>query len=1075
MEFTLPLPDFHDESSAAYKHWQLMKQRFRDQILLKPKNKNHFKSAGASLLMFINGDKIRDVMKSFSADPSHKIDNLSEAFEKIEDTCMPIFILLYERYKFFSFRQKRFEDLRKFVSELQMLAGFCELQEHQQKHVADRIVDGVYSESLRKTLKSISDVELDTVLEICERAQGDGINKPLDDLCTEISGQTGTGRRKSHTENRTGGIVNEKNSRDKCNVSGKKSRVGEKKGRQNSKVASGQLQETIQTRPRSSRSTTRTTRARTTRAASFRSTLHCREPPAVTATSPASFPTPALRKSSLTNRTKSVKTLRKRHMKQSGAESFGSEPVSESVAVTTEDVLISFKPHASSCTPRKRIFTKSKQRTEHRKHDNFDSDSLDDGDDEADSRSTVKESQLIEKDEVGIKYSHINDLMDLKLEPEIPLPCQQSTGDNSENKHTRKMRKCAVYRRESSTSCEFQHQSRGSLVQREDKCGVCDINFTSSDSRSQHMKRTHPDIFTFHCGECDMLFGCQNDLDQHRSSHSMEDKITCRDCGAVMNSSREYNQHRRKQHKNIGCDCDQCGLSFPFPSKLRLHLMSKHNATKPYMCEICGSSFAEKNMLTTHKNIHSGEKKYECPTCGRRFLLKTTLNNHRQTHLDRRPHTCSICGMGFKLSYYLKSHMKTHSENRERPHICSKCGAAFLKLAQLKNHERKHTGEKPYRCPVCSTAFSQLSSMKKHIKHIHEGVKPMDRFSCEYCGLSFTHSCKLQLHLMKHTGERPFACNFCGCTYREKHQLTRHMKTHSGSEPFQCPFCSRRFLQKSSLEGHVRKHTGEKPFQCPVCFQSFSHKGYLRDHIKVHDDNRERKYKCSVCDKAFTCSSHMRSHEKLHSGDKPHKCDICGSRFTKRSSVKKHLKRTHGIQDVPALQAHNSDIVADTSQEVPAGMTLTHMQAVGVNDQAEQQTGTQPGIQHPVQTHTDTQTDLQTDRPVELRAIECTAMTLQIHSELQLSHMHPVIRPEALPDIQPQPQHGMCPGLHTVHSSLQHHIHQHPSIQIVHPGLHTAVHLHPDSRVLPCITPVMNASMQQTEHIQEMLVYTLTT
>lgn len=1068
MEFTLPLPDCHDQSSPAYRHWQLMKQRFRGH--LKAKDKNRFKSHAASLLMFINGDKIRDVMKSFSADPSHKIDKLYDAFEKIEDICLPIFILLYERSKFFSFRQKRFEDLRKFVSELQMLADFCELHEQRQKCVADRIVNGVYSESMKKQLKSISDVDLETVLEICERAQGDGINKSVDDLCTEISSQKRIGRRNSHKENRTRVIVNEKRNREKCNVSGKKSSAGENKGWQNSIVTDGQLQETIQTRPRSSRAT----RTRRTRAANFGKTLHCREPAVVTATSYSSFPTSTLQKPALNNRTQSMKTLRKRHMKQSGAESSGSQPVSESVGVTTEDVLSS-KPQTSSCTPQKHILTESIQRAEHEKHDSFDSASLDGGDNGADSRSKVKESKLMEKDEVSIKYSHIDDLMDLKLEPETPFPCHQSTGDNSENKHTRKIRKCTEYGRESSTSCEIQRQSKGSLVQREDKCSVCDVDFTSSDSWSQHMKQTHPEILTFHCGECDMLFGCQNDLDQHRLSHSTEDKIACRDCGAVMNSSREYNQHRRKQHRNLACDCDQCGLSFPFPSKLRLHLMSKHNATKPYMCEICGSSFAEKNMLTTHKNIHSGEKKYECPTCGRRFLLKTTLNNHRQTHLDRRPHTCSICGMGFKLSYYLKSHMKTHSENRVRPHICSKCGAAFLKLAQLKNHERKHTGEKPYRCPVCSTAFSQLSSMKKHIKHIHEGVKPTDRFSCEYCGLSFTHSCKLQLHLMKHTGERPFACNFCACTYRENHQLNRHMKTHSGSEPFKCPFCSRRFLQKSSLEGHVRKHTGEKPFQCPVCFQSFSHKGYLRDHIKVHGDNRERKYKCGVCDKAFTCSSHMRSHEKLHSGDKPHKCEICGSRFTKRSSVKKHLKRTHGIQDMPALQTHNSDIVAGTSAEVAAGMALTHMQAVAVNDQADQQTDTQPGIQHPVQSHTDTQTDLQTDGPVELRAIESTAITLQIHSELQLSHIHSVIRPEVLPDFQPQPQHGICPGLHTVHSSLQHHIHQHPGIQILHPGLHTAVHLHPDSVVLPCITPTMNTSMPQTEPMQDMLVYTLAT
>ncbi|KAK0056368.1 zinc finger protein 184 [Biomphalaria pfeifferi] len=313
--------------------------------------------------------------------------------------------------------------------------------------------------------------------------------------------------------------------------------------------------------------------------------------------------------------------------------------------------------------------------------------------------------------------------------------------------------------------------------QQQFKCDICQIVFIHWDSHSIHMQSTHPELLTLKCEQCDLWFDVKISLDFHKKTHTKN--ITCTECDQFFTKTREYHQHRKKEHPNFCFPCDKCELTFLFPSKLKIHQMSKHNASKPYICEACGSSFAEYNML-----------------------------------------------------------------------------------------------------------------------YVHEGYRPKEKFSCEYCGLSFSFSSKLKLHLMKHTGEKPYSCSNCNSAYREKSQLVYHMKSHNGQKDYQCPICNQQFLQKAYLEGHMRKHTGEKPFACLICSVRFTHKSYLRDHEKVHNLNRERKHKCRVCGKAFTCSSHLRSHERLHSGDKPHSCPICGDQFTKRFSVKKHLRRIHGIQNI---------------------------------------------------------------------------------------------------------------------------------------------------------------------------------
>ncbi|KAL6463921.1 hypothetical protein MHYP_G00283120 [Metynnis hypsauchen] len=177
-------------------------------------------------------------------------------------------------------------------------------------------------------------------------------------------------------------------------------------------------------------------------------------------------------------------------------------------------------------------------------------------------------------------------------------------------------------------------------------------------------------------------------------------------------------------------------------------------------------------------------------------------------------------------------------------------------------------------------------------------------FICSFpdCQAAYDKQWKLEAHLCKHTGVRPFECQYEGCSkcFCTKSHLTRHELTHSGERPFKCTEegCSQAFTTNSNMKKHIsRKHRLQvKQYICSFegCGKSFKKNNRLKTHEYTHSSLLP--YECSYegCERRFSIPSKRKQHEKVHKGYpcKAEGCSFIGKNWTEFT---KH-RRQHIVQ-----------------------------------------------------------------------------------------------------------------------------------------------------------------------------------
>ncbi|CAG9801988.1 unnamed protein product [Chironomus riparius] len=219
-----------------------------------------------------------------------------------------------------------------------------------------------------------------------------------------------------------------------------------------------------------------------------------------------------------------------------------------------------------------------------------------------------------------------------------------------------------------------------------------------------------------------------------------------------------------------------------------------------------------------------GKKKIEKTSCGG-CNLRFEHPLHYRTH-------CSVFhDPGFSLTI--------------RKYHCKVCGVAVLGKENIMKHaEKLHEGKGAYQCQYCKKFFLRLNYLEMHRTYGCSANPQRARPLCDFCGRKFCQPQKLKVHIKRMHSDmaevlRDFQCKLCSKLLGSRAALQRHSKeVHSrNSAVVSCPRCQKLFQNRSNLKIHMLTHSGVRPFKCAEqeCTAAFTTKQCLQFHYKkVH-------------------------------------------------------------------------------------------------------------------------------------------------------------------------------------------------------------------------------------------------
>ncbi len=211
-------------------------------------------------------------------------------------------------------------------------------------------------------------------------------------------------------------------------------------------------------------------------------------------------------------------------------------------------------------------------------------------------------------------------------------------------------------------------------------CEECGKRFNTRQSRDAHTHLHNP-TRNFTCETCGKMFKWSSNLRDHRKIHMDEKKYKCAHCDKAFNTSSARNMHAKMHKDTKDFSCEICGRVFKWQHALRDHRQT-HSDEKRFVCSVCGKGFHTSSMLSSHRKYCKAEG-LECPIChvvvhgGKRVLQKHTKAHNVQFR-------CEVCDKTFARREGLKRHTEIHLN--ERNYRCGACDKTFNTGSQLSMH-----------------------------------------------------------------------------------------------------------------------------------------------------------------------------------------------------------------------------------------------------------------------------------------------------------------------------------------------------------------------------------------------------
>lgn len=141
-------------------------------------------------------------------------------------------------------------------------------------------------------------------------------------------------------------------------------------------------------------------------------------------------------------------------------------------------------------------------------------------------------------------------------------------------------------------------------------------------------------------------------------------RAVCDICGYTSSSSSVMRNHLRRHNNEKPVKCDRgCGMAFVCNSALQRHIRARHTAVdqRPYACGLCVRRFVTATHLQAHQATHTKQKEFHCDICGSPFAFKHNLITHRRRH-EQSQFPCHHC-----VKVFISKKDRTIHVRREHP------------------------------------------------------------------------------------------------------------------------------------------------------------------------------------------------------------------------------------------------------------------------------------------------------------------------------------------------------------------------------------------------------------------------